>query len=108
MLEKAPPPGASGGWKLARTGDRPSLEEVHRSVAVPVGGSWVRRLLAFARDLINSDRAGHMVTFELFAQSPPFAHLNAVYMNFDPSNALQLVKNAADLSDNVMGQWQKR
>jgi len=48
MLEKAPPPGASGGWKLARTGDRPSLEEVHRSVAVPVGGSWVRRLLAFA------------------------------------------------------------
>jgi manganese transport protein len=48
MLEKAPPPGASSGWKLARTGDRPSLEEVHRSVAVPVGGSWVRRLLAFA------------------------------------------------------------
>ncbi|HVI90521.1 MAG TPA: 4-hydroxyphenylacetate 3-hydroxylase C-terminal domain-containing protein, partial [Dongiaceae bacterium] len=67
-----------------------------------------RKLLAFARDLINSDRAGHMVTFELFAQSPPFAHLNAVYMNFDPSNALQMVKNAADLSDDVMGQWQKR
>ena len=77
-----------------------------------VNESWTaedrRRLLAFARDLINSDRAGHMVTFELFAQSPPFAHLNAVYMNFDPSNALQMVKNAANLSDNVMGQWQKR
>ncbi|TXH35494.1 MAG: 4-hydroxyphenylacetate 3-hydroxylase [Rhodospirillaceae bacterium] len=67
-----------------------------------------RRLLAFARDLVNSDRAGHMVTFELFAQSPPFAHLNAVYMNFDPSNALTMVRNAADLSDNVMKQWAKR
>ncbi len=49
-----------------------------------------------------------MVTFELFAQSPPFAHLNAVYMNFNPSNALQMVKGAADLSDKVMEQWPKR
>jgi 4-hydroxyphenylacetate 3-monooxygenase len=64
-----------------------------------------RKLLAFARDLVNSDRAGHMATFELFAQSPPYAHLNAVYMNFDPRNALDIVKGAADLSDNVMGQW---
>src|SRR5690348_713045 len=32
-----------------------------------------RKLLAFARDLLNSDYAGHRVTFELFAQSPPFA-----------------------------------
>ena len=42
-----------------------------------------RKLLAFARDLLNSDYAGHRLTFELFAQSPPFAHLNAVYSNFD-------------------------
>ncbi len=41
-----------------------------------------RKLLAFARDLLNSDRAGHMVTFELFAQSPPFAHLNAHLYEF--------------------------
>ena len=34
-----------------------------------------RRLLAFARDLLNSDYAGHRLTFQLFAQSPPFAHL---------------------------------
>ena len=40
------------------------------------------KLLAFARDLLNSDYAGHRLTFELFAQSPPFAHLNAVYVEF--------------------------
>src|SRR6202171_4252633 len=34
-----------------------------------------RKLLAFARDLLNSDYAGHRLTFQLFAQSPPFAHL---------------------------------
>jgi len=61
-----------------------------------------RRLLAFARDLLNSDYAGHRVTFELFAQSPPFAHLNAVFNNFDFSEPLALVKRAAGLSDRVM------
>jgi 4-hydroxyphenylacetate 3-monooxygenase len=44
------------------------------------------------------------VTFELFAQSPPFAHLNAVYMNFDWSAPLRFVKKAAGLSDKVMSQ----
>ena len=29
-----------------------------------------RRLFAFARDLLNSDYAGHRLTFQLFAQSP--------------------------------------
>jgi 4-hydroxyphenylacetate 3-monooxygenase len=67
-----------------------------------------RRLLAFARDLLNSDRAGHMLTFELFAQSPPFAHLNAIYMNFDPRNALDYVKDCAGLSERVMDQWKKK
>jgi len=60
-----------------------------------------RKLLAFARDLLNSDYAGHRVTFELFAQSPPFAHLNAVYNNFDFSGPLDFVRKAADLSDTV-------
>jgi manganese transport protein len=49
MLEK--PQGDSEprrGWRVMRTGDRPSLEEVHGSVPVPVAGSWVRRLIAFA------------------------------------------------------------
>ena len=44
-----------------------------------INDDWVaddrRKLLAFARDLINSDYAGHRLTFQLFAQSPPFAHL---------------------------------
>ena len=60
-----------------------------------------RRLLAFARDLVNSDYAGHKVTFQLFAQSPPFAHLAAVYRNFDFDGPLRFVKRAAGLSDNV-------
>ena len=63
-----------------------------------------RKLLAFARDLVNSDYAGHRLTFQLFAQSPPFAHLNAVYMNFDFSEPLEFVKNAAGLSDRVLEQ----
>jgi 4-hydroxyphenylacetate 3-monooxygenase len=61
-----------------------------------------RRLLAFARDLTNSDYAGHRITFELFAQSPPFAHLGAVFRNFDWKKPLSFVKKAAGLSDRVM------
>jgi len=68
---------------------------------------WVaedrRKLLAYARDLLNSDYAGHRLTFQLFAQSPPFAHLGAVYRNFDWEGPLDLVKDAAHLSDNVLG-----
>ena len=60
-----------------------------------------RKLLALARDLLNSDYAGHKLTFQLFAQSPPFAHLNAVYMNYDFSDALKFVKKAAGLSDRI-------
>ncbi len=60
-----------------------------------------RKLLAFARDLLNSDYAGHRLTFQLFAQSPPFAHLNAVYNNFNFDSALACVKRSAGLSDRV-------
>jgi len=62
-----------------------------------------RKLLAFGRDLLNSDYAGHKVTFQLFAQSPPFAHLAAVYRNFDFNGPLEFVKKSAGLSDRVMG-----
>ena len=61
-----------------------------------------RKLLAFGRDLLNSDYAGHKVTFQLFAQSPPFAHLNAVYNNFDFNGPLNFVKSCAGLSNKVM------
>ena len=60
-----------------------------------------RKLLALARDLLNSDYAVHKLTFQLFAQSPPFAHLNAVYMNYDFTEALNFVKKAAGLSDQI-------
>ena len=71
-----------------------------------VNEDWVaedrRKLLAFARDLLNSDYAGHRLTFQLFAQSPPFAHLAAVYRNFDWDAPLSFVKDAAGLSGTVM------
>jgi 4-hydroxyphenylacetate 3-monooxygenase len=71
-----------------------------------VNENWIaedrRRLLAFARDLLNSDYAGHRLTFQLFAQSPPFAHLNAVYRNFGWNGPLEFVRNAAGLSERVM------
>ncbi len=60
-----------------------------------------RKLLAFARDLLNSDYAGHRLTFQLFAQSPPFAHLAAVYRNFNWSEPLALVKKSAGLADSI-------
>jgi len=62
-----------------------------------------RKLLSFARDLLNSGYAGHRLTFHLFAQSPPFAHLAAVYRNFGWDGPLDFVKNAAGLSENVYG-----
>ena len=72
-----------------------------------VNENWVaedrRKLLAFARDLLNSDYAGHRLTFQLFAQSPPFAHLAAVYRNFDWDGPLSFVKNSAGLSERVLG-----
>lgn len=71
-----------------------------------INENWVaedrRKLLAFARDLLNSDYAGHRLTFQLFAQSPPFAHLAAVYRNFGWDGPLNFVKDAAGLSDKVM------
>jgi len=72
-----------------------------------INEEWVaedrRKLLAFARDMLNSDYAGHRLTFQLFAQSPPFAHLAAVYRNFDWDGPLAFVKESAGLSDKVMG-----
>jgi 4-hydroxyphenylacetate 3-monooxygenase len=62
-----------------------------------------RKLLAFARDLLNSDYAGHRLTFQLFAQSPPFAHLAAVYRNFNWNETLCVVHKSAGLSSNVTG-----
>ena len=70
-----------------------------------VNEDWVaedrRKLLAFARDLLNSDYAGHRLTFQLFAQAPPFAHLAAVYRAFDWNGPLDLVHRSAGLSERV-------
>lgn len=72
-----------------------------------VNENWIaedrRKLLALARDLLNSDYAGHRLAFQLFAQAPPFAHLAAVYRNFDWDGPLQFVRKAAGLSAAVTG-----
>ena len=77
--------------------------EKYYSISDDWGADDRRKLLAFARDLLNSDYAGHRLTFQLFAQSPPFAQLSAVYRSFDFDGPLGLVKAAAGLSDRVGG-----
>lgn len=71
-----------------------------------INDHWVaddrRKLLAFARDLLNSDYGGHRLTFQLFAQSAPFAHLAAVYRNFDWEGPLDFVRKSAGLSGKVL------
>jgi len=62
-----------------------------------------RKLLAFARDLLNSDYAGHRLTFVQFAQAPHFNHLAAVYNSFDFSVVLVFLKKKAGLSDRIDG-----
>lgn len=82
------------------------------SFASPETGPWLqkyyqvgehdaddrRKLFAFARDLLNSDYAGHRLTFQLFAQSPAFAHLLAVYNNYDFDGPADLARRYAGLS----------
>ncbi len=71
-----------------------------------INDDWIaedrRKLLAFARDLLNSDYAGQRLTFQLFAQSPPFANLAAVYRSFNWDESLRVAKDAAGLSNKVM------
>ncbi len=61
-----------------------------------------RRLLAFSRDLLNSDYAGHRLAFVQFAQAPHFNHLAAVYKAFDFSGPLDFVRRSAGLSERIL------
>src|SRR6266403_2495307 len=99
------------GGQICVTPDRAAFESPETKPWLDkyytVNEDWVaddrRKLLAFARDLLNSDYAGHRLTFQLFAQAPPYAHLAAVYRNFDWDGPLDFVRKAADLSERVMG-----
>ncbi len=62
-----------------------------------------RKLLALARDALNSDYAGHRLTFQLFAQSPPFSQSAAVYRSFDWNQTLKFAQKAGGLSNNIWG-----
>ena len=97
------------GGQICVTPDRAMFEDPDTapwmSKFYSVNDDWAaedrRRLLAFARDLLNSDYAGHRLTFQLFAQAPPFAHLAAVYHSFDYAGPLDVVRHAAGLSERV-------
>ena len=72
---------------------------LHKYLAIgDVDAEDRRRLFAFARDLLNSDYAGHRLTFQLFAQSPAFAHLLAVYNAYDFDGPADLVRRHAGLA----------
>jgi len=98
------------GGQICVTPDKAAFEDAETGPWLEkfytVNENWVaddrRRLLAFARDLLNSDYAGHRLTFQLFAQSAPFAHLAAVYRNFDWDGPLDFVRRSAGLSERVM------
>lgn len=70
-----------------------------------INETWVaedrRKLLALARDMLNSDYGAHRLTFQLFAQAPPFAQHAAVYRAFDFEGPLEFVRKAAGLSARV-------
>jgi len=87
---------------FAADGSRPWLEKFYT-----LNDAWEsddrRKLLAFARDLLNSDYAGHRLTFAQFAQAPHFNHLAAVYNSFDFAGPLDFVRRSAGLSDRVQG-----
>jgi 4-hydroxyphenylacetate 3-monooxygenase len=76
-----------------------------------VNDQWLaedrRKLLALARDLLNSDYAGHRLTFQLFAQAPPFAQSAAVYRSFDWNQTLQFAQKAGGMSDRIWGETKK-
>jgi len=55
---------------------------------------------------MNSDYAGHRLTFVRFAQTPHFNHLNFVYNVLDFSGPLDFVRRAAGVSDRVTSRWQ--
>jgi 4-hydroxyphenylacetate 3-monooxygenase len=99
------------GGQICVTPDKASFESPETKPWLEkfytINDDWVaddrRRLLAFARDLLNSDYAGHRLTFQLFAQSPPFANLAAVYRNFEWSGPLDFVRKSAGLSEKTLG-----
>ena len=62
-----------------------------------------RKLLALAKDLVNSGHAGQKASFLQFAQASNFLHLGAVFSSFDSSPALNFSQRAAGMSDRIRG-----
>ena len=76
--------------------------------------AWVVRSAGIAdaeRELVERHATGDVGAFDeirkLFAQSPPFAHLAAVYRTFDWNGPLKFSHRASGLSDRVWGSAKK-
>ncbi|OMI24966.1 4-hydroxyphenylacetate 3-hydroxylase, partial [Bacillus haynesii] len=96
------------GGQLAVTPDSTTMEdpEIQQYIDQYYSvGEWTAeergKLLYFARDLLNSSYAGHRTTFELFAQSPPFAQHLAVFNSFNMEAQREMVRKAADLKKTI-------
>jgi|tagenome__1003787_1003787.scaffolds.fasta_scaffold20956833_4 4-hydroxyphenylacetate 3-monooxygenase len=72
-----------------------------KGVTAP-GHDVQQRRLPAARGADDAGEVTVRLTFQLFAQSPPFAHLLAVYNNDDFSGPLDLVRRAAELSEDAV------
>ena len=91
----------AGPRQLRERGTGPWLRKFYT-----LGPQWQaddrRRLLASARDLLDSDHAGHRLSFQLFAQCPPYAQTAAVYRHFNLGCAAGLRGGkSAGLTDRV-------
>ena len=103
-----------GGGQVCVTADAASFEAEETGPWLDkyytINENWLaedrRKLLAFSRDLLNSDYAGHRLTFQEFAQSPRFAHLAAVYHNFDWDGPAEMVRQAAGISQRTQAKVQ--
>jgi 4-hydroxyphenylacetate 3-monooxygenase len=72
------------GGQICVTPDAAAFEEAET-------GQWLKKFYS-----INDN------SFQLFAQSPPFAHLAAVYRNFFWDGPLRFLHKVADLSDRTL------
>lgn len=93
------------GGQICLTPDAESFENPeigpYLSKYYSISDSWGaedrRRLLALSRDFLNSSYAGHKLSFQLFSQAPPFAHLAAIFHSFDFEPMREFTKLCADL-----------
>lgn len=99
------------GGQIALTPDSKSFEqpeiapylEKYFGLSEEWPGEDRRRLLALARDFLNSGYAGHKLSFQLFSQAPPFAHLAAIFNSFDFEPSKSFTRQCARIGEEARG-----